>query len=328
MPLTLDTSLTPTGWSGRSELLDKTDFVTSGNGMGYPTVIKAAGRLSSPINTWYMWCSPHSPSALIHLATAPSPAGPWTPYNSGNPVLSSLPSGTADISAPFVLWNPSTSELWMWAHCLRTVDSRQPTWMWKSTDGITWTIQNSGNPVLNTVAKTNWAHGQTASYLTAIRESNAFRAYFQGVPDSATQAEVIGAQSTDGVNWAVMGNGNPLAASFDKAGGYDNGRPVPLKIAGRLSLYYASASGTTVENRVRQWLEPGWSDHFDPGFQKGANGTFDDHKAVFSDFVYDDGKIWGFYTGDTSSADTADEVVGVTSCTFSATGFDTTWGKG
>jgi len=332
VPLTLDEALTPTDWSAGTQLLDKTDVTGSPNGLGYPTVIKADGRISSPLDAWYMWMSPHD-NAVIYLATAPEPAGPWTVRNSGDPVIDTPPTGATDIAAPFVTWNPDTSELWMWAHGqMFGGDFDQPTFFYKSTDGVSWTIQNSGSPVLLTANNGSGARfAQTASYLTAVRQDGKFRAFFQGVAHGATTADVIGAQSSDGVVWSVLGDGgNGMRAFASADSGYDAGRPVPLLIAGRLSVFYSGVNSTPATvNRVRQFLgDATWSAAFDSGIPLGANGTWDDFKAVASDFVYHDGKVWCFYTGDGTGADTADEAIGVMSCTFASTGFDTSWGKG
>lgn len=343
--MTLNEAGIPTEWTfhAGNPVLEKTDFagIGSGNGMGYPTVIKAAGRLASPIDDWYMWCSPHDNSEGVFVATAPDPLGPWTPANSGNGIdLAATTNGALDMAAPFVLWNPDTSELWLWAHG-RRANTQQPTWFWKSTDGINWTVQNSGNAVLDVgVVPGPDADDLTAAYLTAVVEDGEIHAVYQGVstqsptlPNGAKEAHVMRAASVDGLAWRRLGSqaNDPgdHKQQWDSPANRDSGRPVPVLIGDRLYCFYSQGGVSPSTGWVRQFLRNGtWSERFESGFA-GTGTGWAAHKQVPSDFVVDDGTIYCYFTGDPTSANTDDEAIGIASAPLpDAAGFVTAWGKG
>lgn len=73
--------------------------------MYWPWVLKVAGLIPSPLDTYYMWFSTdHDPGAGgIYLATAPHPAGPWTSRG----LVYVDPAGAAT-ETPSVVWNEHT----------------------------------------------------------------------------------------------------------------------------------------------------------------------------------------------------------------------------
>lgn len=325
----------PTAWTDHTQILDESDFAIS-VGIGYATVIKAEGRIGSPIDDWYLWCTPHTPSPGVFLATAPHPEGPWTPYST-TPVIATPPTGYDDLSPACVLWNPSTAQLMMWVGSKDAIPARQDTFLYLSTDGISWAIQNGGAAVLPASGNnTGPADGYEAVYTAVVRRNDRYFAAYQGVnktsPDDV--AHVCIAHSGDGITWTKM---NTSAAFQYMAWANDSGddiencgsfRPSILKLDAGLFVphAYVGNGDTIAERRCRRLLASGgFSASFDFGLGVGSAGQWDENRRGADDFVYHDGKFYCFYRGGPSGAG---EGVGVASCTFDQSGFDTTWGKG
>jgi hypothetical protein len=301
--------------------------------IGYATVIYAEGRLSSPIDALYMWCAPHGDQAPsepgnVFLLTAPAPEGPWTPANSGQPVASinDVPNYGGHLSSPYVLWNPNTEQLMMWAHVARSVasGSEQPTVLFTSTDGITWALQNGGAPVLTFGTLGAYDDSHTA-YLRTYWDGTQFVGYYQASNKHQTNppedVRIARATSPNGTAWTKTG-GAPIW--FPQDGGDDNHSPLPVLTDDGLSVLYASVNrpsgAVELYRRDQPTGEAGWSDPYRVGPPVGGVGAFDEAKVAANEIIYDGEKFWLYYHGRSA--------IGVASVVADSGGFDTVWGKG
>lgn len=334
-------SSVPTDWTGFTFLFDEGDLAggTGGQGIGYPSVIRATDRIASPIDDFYLYCTAHTPSTKITLFTAPHPLGPWTDRGT---VLSAMPASHNDLSPAFALWNPGTSEVWLWVGSKRTDNATQDTYFYKSADGEAFTIQNGGLPVLTGAGNnTGPADGYEAEYMTVIPHGDDFIGMYQGINKSSPNdvAHACMATSPDGVAWSrTTGPGILFGATFAHAAWANDAgddvencgsfKPLIFELdAGIFAYYpYVDTAGSPALARCRRKLPGrGWTAPFDFGLGIGGSGAWDENRRSGTDLLYYDGSFWLFYGGGPSGPG---EAVGVAECEFPQSGFDTSWGKG
>jgi len=123
------------------------------NDLIFPTIVKTAGRLTKPLNAYYMYYAPHDPPGGICMAHAPSIEGPWTEYQP-NPVISKdwLPHyKVGHVSAPHAIWISGESKLFVYYH-----GDNDQTHFAVSKDGITF---DYGGVALNQKAYADYKEG-------------------------------------------------------------------------------------------------------------------------------------------------------------------------
>ena len=314
----------PSSWTKASgnPIADADDTTSSVDQLSGPTVVLADGRIASPLGAYYLWCAPHDNPGGIFLFTADALDGPWTARNSGAPVIALgdvTPSGS-HVSSPYVVWNPNTSELMMWVHVggLESGGSNaQRTYLWTSTDGVAWTEQNSGSPVIQS---TNIYDDWYAAYLKVAWDGTQYVGWYIGASASSGPYHSCRATSADGVTW-VKEEPPPM---YNAAGSN----------VGNLVLFMAEGDvdGENLIRPTERRLRPtGESDFDDPvatGLSVGASGAWDDDHLGGGDLVHDGTRWWYFYTGAPGSTH-AGEQIGVA---FSAPRSDfglvaAEWGK-
>jgi hypothetical protein len=109
------------------------------NNLELPAIFKAAGRISDPIDNYYLYFSYNNNGSgrSIALATAPAPEGPWTAYNSGTPVITTASlglGGTAGTNAPWPMWDAQNNLMMLYYS-----QGNNNMGMATSPDGVTFT---------------------------------------------------------------------------------------------------------------------------------------------------------------------------------------------
>lgn len=292
--------------------------VSSGpNELGYLSVIRAEGRLASPIDKWYGWCAPHNSPGGIYFATAPAPDGPWTKYSDFAVLIKT--SGADHVSSPCVLWNPNTSKFMLWAH-QRVID--QETWLWDSPDGITWTIRNGGNPVL-TVGGASDADSHGTPYLHVHHDGTQYVGTYQCENGAAGGGRIGRATSPDGMAWTKEPGPSANHATLALQNTTAEYAPCSLRLGSDEFVFYRN-NPTPGHAWYRRYRDGLWSSPRYAGIELSSGYAV----VAFSDFVYSGGKFYGYYTELTDANTSAGGRVGVASWTYPQSGFDTTWGKG
>lgn len=294
--------------------------------VGFPTVIKAAGRLADPIDDWYLWCAPHDTPGGMFLFTAPEATGPWTLYDP-DPVLAT-PSPHRHISSPYILWDPDRQVLQNWAHLLHGApDDTQDTHLWESVDGITWTWENGHQPVLPLGSGSDLDTGN-ATYMNVCRYDGKLYGYYQG-SSLVSGAHICEATSLDGVTWTKTSQAGGHKSWNDPAGDTSQ-KPHPIVLGGRLFVIYMGRFSTTTRT-VLYYRERLGDGSFGPkrkfGMQDRADG-WDSGQISPGDMVWDGSKFVFFYTGNPAFNASVGDSVGMAVCAFPHRGFDTSRGKG
>lgn len=291
-----------------------------GDQLGFPTVIRTQGRLGSPIDNWYLWVAPHDNPGGVYLFTAPDPDGPWSLYDA-DPVLPT-PDGMGHVSSPYVLWDDDNSRFLMWAH-LQDPAVGQHTFLWTSTDGIAWTQQNSGDPVLP-LGDEGDADESEATYLNVVRFDGQFYGYYQGF--GQPYQSICEAVSDDGVTWTKNGQ------AWAPVGHSDLG-PVPVVVDGAICVYYNQrfgGGGDLVRDPVvrRRNADGTWSTPTSSNIGIGSAGEWDSANRTLREFVWTSGRWWAFYRGNDVPETNVGDEIGLMWADLSTAGIDTTWGKG
>ena len=109
-----------------------------------------------------------------------------------------------------------------------------------SIDGINWTKQNNGNPVI--VPTKSWELNN-ASYPNVIYENGTYKMWYAaGYGDSGNQ--IVYATSTDGINWEKLENENPALTT--SSSGFDSGNiisPFVMKDGKVYKMWYSGYNG-------------------------------------------------------------------------------------
>jgi len=88
------------------------------NDVIFPSIVRAKGRLSNPVDAYYMYYAPHDSPGGICLAHAPSIEGPWREH-AGNPIILKdwAPHyHVGHVSAPHAVWVAEESKLFVFYH--------------------------------------------------------------------------------------------------------------------------------------------------------------------------------------------------------------------
>lgn len=104
----------------------------------WPSVINAKSHYPAALDTYYMYVSTNHGGGGIHLLSAPSPSGPWTPR--GLVYNNVATSGGTSLETPDVVWDAQTSKFVMTYQLLGAtgVFSQQTSFWAESVDGVTW----------------------------------------------------------------------------------------------------------------------------------------------------------------------------------------------
>ena len=172
----------------------------------YPCVLKVGDE-------WWMWYNGRTDDAFtgsVGLATSKDGLA-WTKQNDGEPVLQHGPPGTSDSTKadhPAVLHFDGRFHMWYTAGDAR---SRYKIGYATSPDGIHWTRQNGGKPVLGPGAKGKF-DDQVLLHPAVVRDdTGVLHIWYNGVGPQGS-FRVGHATSTDGVRWERQNGGDPVLA--------------------------------------------------------------------------------------------------------------------
>jgi len=168
-----------------------------------PAIFKAEGRISNPIDSYYLYFSYNNNGSgrSIALATAPAPEGPWTVYNSGTPVITAVSlglGGTAGTNAPWPIWDAQNNRIMMYYSLGNTNIG-----MAASTDGVTFTSAQSVFLGSKAPAGTE-AYQQSVYEYTIPGKDNKYLMLYTGngyTAEGGNGKQLFYAWSSDGETW-------------------------------------------------------------------------------------------------------------------------------
>lgn len=177
----------------------------------FPSVIRIADHVASPLGAYYMYYAPHDAPGGIALAYANSPSGPWIEY-ANNPIVRNVWSphySVSHVSSPDVIWNTAANKLYLYFHGENTT-----TRLATSTDGINFTYDK----VVVTTA--NFSGISEASYARVFRHTmpargNTYTMVLMG--NNGGTRKIYLAWSNDGRNWTTQPT--PLISPTGAEGG-------------------------------------------------------------------------------------------------------------
>jgi hypothetical protein len=242
----------------------------------------------------------------------------WSKSGS-NPVLTVGVSGKWDdehISLPWVILDGGTYKMWYTGTDDPTGETDIQIGYATSPDGIAWTRQNSGNPVLQKGSVNDW-DADSVEHSTVIKDGSLYKMWYVGWNESTTETLGIGyATSTDGITWYKY---DDPATTADP---YANSDPVfSLGQEGAWHCEWLTSPCVIKEDSIyRMWFlgesnvgkeRIGFAYSMDgihwrqydgnPIIMEGGSGAFDENDAA-DPMVYKDGttyKMW--YRGDNGS---------------------------
>lgn len=217
---------------------------------------------------------------LYAIGTATSPDGvTWTRPTATNPVFTPTGADTFDrdgVMEPFVLQEGSTWKMWYTgqrgAGATAGPNATNEIGYATSTDGLTWTRQNGGNPVV-----ANGGGGSADEYWAAKAwvlpnaAGGGFVMWYTGLGASGTWPSVLRATSADGVTWTKTG------VVLTSPGEFLLYPCVLREPDGTLTMYLQRGTGSTGYETYRyassdgvSWSEAGLE------FSRTASGTWAD----------------------------------------------------
>jgi hypothetical protein len=234
--------------------------------------------------TWYDTNVDGDPNRIITPSTATNPVGGSTAWMNGESVVDSVLYDTA-------------AGLWKaWGHGGNNTGPRAIFYA-TSSDGISWTLQNNGQPVLQKGTAGAWDDAAVADPRVIRVSSTSYVMLYKG--RSGTIPRIGRATSTDGISW-TKDAGNPVldigaATSWDDSAVYTGGLMVdpdgttwhmwyagdPTDDAGGTALGYASST-----NNGASW-------------SKGSNNPVITLSASGLDSLMLGDTVWAYLDGST-----------------------------
>lgn len=185
---------------------------------------------------WYEgFASPFVPGIATSIGYATSSDGiTWT-KDAGNPIFVAAAAWeNNEVSVSTVIWDSDAGVFKMWYHGGHNAGPRQIGLAYSS-DGLTWTRQNSSLPVLPNGGVGTWDEKHVADASVIRLSSTDYRMWYLGVNASDVQATGY-ATSTDGISWTKYGS-NPVFQS-GTAGQWDDGTMYGLRVFYFLNTFH------------------------------------------------------------------------------------------
>jgi predicted GH43/DUF377 family glycosyl hydrolase len=221
---------------GEGIITDENDFASDMPMIFHPTVRKAG---AGDWEMWYMgarWSKssdaepwpPQRNTGRLFRATS-TDGRLWAKDYTNNPVFTPSKEGggkedRGTIQSPRILHDGS--DYWMYYSGAPDWDGAEAAgehkqiFLAKSADGITWTRQNSGNPVVvNGGAGSNDERWTYAPYVVRVDASNWYM-FYTGVSDAGVMV-IKRATSSDGVTWTKDAVNDPILAATGVGGDWD-----------------------------------------------------------------------------------------------------------
>jgi predicted GH43/DUF377 family glycosyl hydrolase len=247
-----------------------------------------------------MWYTAIDASGHYKIGYAISSDGVnWTYPNGTTPVLTVTPAkfDSARVYMAWVIKDGATFRMWYSGHNGSILQLGYAT----SSDGISWTKQNSGNPVLITGAlgKFDYSHVQSPF---VIKEDSIYKMIYSGVNGSTTSWGY--ATSSDGITWTRQHNEDPVlrfygTTNFDRSSNQALIWLCGLCVIndnGVYKIWYGGSDGTN--HRI------GYAQAIGPARQNSGNAViesqarFDTSNVLCPSIVRDGGYLKMWYAGD------------------------------
>lgn len=210
--------------------------------VGPLSIVKMAG---ADYRLWYEGINAAFSAASVGYATSTDGTS-WTKYASNPVFTASQVWENGEVCPGTVLWDPDLGLFKMWYHGGFNSLPRQ-IGLAHSSDGITWTRQNSNNPVLTPGAASTWDESTVADASVIRVSATDYRMWYLG--NNASNVQAVGyATSTDGISWSKSGS-NPVFQS-GTAGQWDDNLIYGLHVIRRtcdrtgFHAWYAADDGT------------------------------------------------------------------------------------
>ncbi len=185
------------------EVILSNEKTTSGAAINLelPTVFRAKGVLTAPINNYYLYFSYNDAatgSKGIALATAAKPEGPWTVYQDGAPILTKTGlglSGDDEVNAPWPVWDSANDRMLMYYSL-----GEGAIGVATSTDGVTFTNVKTVLDASN-LSYTSVTCRQSVYEHTVSGKDNKYVMLFTGSANGDAGRQIFYATSNDGLTW-------------------------------------------------------------------------------------------------------------------------------
>lgn len=194
---------------------------------------------------WYEgFAFPFVAGITTSVGYATSPDGiTWT-KDAGNPIFTPSASWeNNEVSPDTVIWDAKAGVFKMWYHGGHNSGPRQIGLAYSS-DGLTWTRQNSSLPVLANGAGGTWDESRVADGSVIKMSETDYRMWYTG--SNAADTVAVGyATSSDGISWTKSGS-NPVFGS-GAGGQWDDGLVYSLGVfylQNRFHGWYAADDGS------------------------------------------------------------------------------------
>ena len=231
-------------------------------------------------NTYKLWGIGLSTGNVPHFGMWTSADGKTWAEPTGMSIFNRSVTASAfdfgSIDAPWVIKDGATYKMW---YSGKGQDNRWRIGYATSTDGVTWSRGNSGNPVLDRGLIARFDGGGVAAP-TVIKDGNTYKMWYTGVIESTTIWQIGYATSANGISWTRQNNSNPVLG-FGKKGTYDESGllyPRVIKDGSTYRLWYiginqkavcyaTSTDGTAwARDPNNPVLTPGGAADFDASF--------------------------------------------------------------
>jgi hypothetical protein len=287
--------------------------VLSGNSGEWDTDISFGNVIfdGSIYKMWYMGGTTTNNNLRIGYATSPDGIE-WTRY-SGNPVLTPGAPGFFDAGAvgtPTVMLENSVYKMWYAASTTNPPNQIRIGYA-TSLDGINWTRENNGNPVLALGSPGEW-DDYWVTHPTVVKDGSIYKMWYCGSQFPIGTERIGYATSPDGINWTKYNDPstpNPPYAESDpvvtvgSSGGWDSFllmQPNVISNNSIFEMWYTGNNGSIQSIGHATSLDGIiWDkDTLNPVMTKSTSGQFDDvfllapSVILGSDQIY---RMW--YTG-------------------------------
>ena len=268
----------------------------------YPCVLKVGDE-------WWMWYNGRAKDCFTgQIGLAKSPDGlAWTKANGGQPVFHVGAAGTFDstkVDHPAVLRFGGKFHMWYTAGPDQGGDYRIG--YATSPDGLAWTRENGGKPVLGPGAKGKFDDSVVLHPAVVRDQQGVLHLWYNGV-GPLKKFRVGHATSRDGIGWTRQNNGDAVLEPGEVEGRREDYvyNVMVLLEAGTYHVWISSA----INHPPREYRDHAnaivyasskdgthWRRAGKPVFYNGPRGTIDEYSAFAPYVVRRDDGLWMYYS--------------------------------
>ena len=165
------------------------------NELIFPCIRGVYDKITGPLGRYYLYYAPHNAPGGICLAYGNSLSGQFTEYPN-NPIVSNVWSpyySVSHVSSPFVLWNATTKQFFLYYHGENTT-----TRMAYSTDGVHWKYWGTVLSTADIPGSTETSYARVFEH-TVTGLNNRYVMVFMGVTNGTRK--IFWGWSPDAKNW-------------------------------------------------------------------------------------------------------------------------------